>query len=84
MSLLECDKNAVTRLINVIPPLKNSRKESLTATAVLRLIGGEEGIRALVGLHPNGFQERLVMTDSIPLHAIPLHFAGRKTSPPPL
>ena len=30
--------------------------------------GGEEGIRTLVGLPPNGFQDRLVMTASIPLH----------------
>ncbi len=29
--------------------------------------GGGEGIRTLVGLHPNGFQDRLVMTTSIPL-----------------
>ena len=29
--------------------------------------GGEEGIRTLVGLPPNGFQDRLVMTASIPL-----------------
>ncbi len=27
--------------------------------------GGEEGIRTLVGLPPNGFQDRLVMTTSI-------------------
>ena len=32
------------------------------------LFGGEEGIRTLVGLPPNGFQDRLVMTASIPLH----------------
>ncbi len=31
------------------------------------LVGGEEGIRTLVGLLPNGFQDRLVMTASIPL-----------------
>ncbi len=29
--------------------------------------GGEEGIRTLVGFPPNGFQDRLVMTTSIPL-----------------
>ncbi len=29
--------------------------------------GGEEGIRTLVVLPPNGFQDRLVMTASIPL-----------------
>ena len=31
------------------------------------MVGGEEGIRTLVGLPPNGFQDRLVMTTSIPL-----------------
>lgn len=32
--------------------------------------GGEEGIRTLVGLHPNGFQDRPVMTTSVPLHIL--------------
>ena len=32
-----------------------------------RGFGGGKGIRTLVGLHPNGFQDRLVMTASIPL-----------------
>ncbi len=30
-------------------------------------VGGEKGIRTLVGLRPNGFQDRLVMTASISL-----------------
>ena len=34
---------------------------------VTAVYGGEEGIRTLVGLPPNGFQDRLVMTASIPL-----------------
>ena len=34
------------------------------------LHGGEEGIRTLVGLPPNGFQDRLVMTTSIPLRIL--------------
>jgi hypothetical protein len=29
--------------------------------------GGEGGIRTHVGLHPNGFQDRPVMTASVPL-----------------
>ena len=29
--------------------------------------GGEDGIRTHVGLHPNGFQDRPVMTASVPL-----------------
>ena len=32
-------------------------------------VGGGWGIRTLVGLHPNGFQDRLVMTASISLRA---------------
>ncbi len=32
-----------------------------------KCFGGEEGIRTLVGFPPNGFQDRLVMTTSIPL-----------------
>ena len=34
----------------------------------LKLYGGEGGIRTHVGLHPNGFQDRPVMTASVPLH----------------
>ena len=30
--------------------------------------GGEGGIRTHAGLHPNGFQDRPVMTASVPLH----------------
>ena len=33
----------------------------------MEFIGGEEGIRTLVGLRPNGFQDRPVMTASVPL-----------------
>ena len=36
--------------------------------------GGEEGIRTLVGLLPNGFQDRLVMTASIPLRIVRMYF----------
>ncbi len=38
--------------------------------------GGEGGIRTHVGLHPNGFQDRPVVTASVPLHKI------GQTSPP--
>ena len=38
----------------------------------LKFNGGEGGIRTLVGLHPNGFQDRPVMTTSVPLHNINL------------
>ena len=33
-------------------------------------LGGEGGIRTHVGLHPNGFQDRPVMTASVPLQFI--------------
>ena len=33
-------------------------------------VGGERGIRTPVGLHPNGFQDRLVMTASISLRMV--------------
>ena len=47
---------------------KKAARLSLAANAVFsRYFGGEEGIRTLVGLPPNGFQDRLVMTTSIPL-----------------
>ena len=34
---------------------------------LVRFVGGGRGIRTPVGFHPNGFQDRLVMTASIPL-----------------
>ena len=44
------------------------KEKSLENVVFSRLFGGgEEGIRTLVGLPPNGFQDRLVMTASIPL-----------------
>ena len=40
---------------------------------------GEDGIRTHVALPPNGFQDRLVMTASIPLHLrIAVYVARRK------
>ena len=47
-------------------PLIYQRKKRTPAGVLC--VGGEEGIRTLVGLPPNGFQDRLVMTASIPLH----------------
>ena len=38
---------------------------------VVFLFGGGKGIRTLVGLRPNGFHDRLVMTASISLHIKP-------------
>ena len=42
-----------------------SKKKKQTAKAACR--GAEGGIRTHVGVNPNGFQDRLVMTTSIPL-----------------
>ncbi len=40
-----------------------------------RAVGGGRGIRTPVGLHPNGFQDRLVMTTSIFLHIfVPIYY----------
>ena len=41
--------------------------EPLRPLEYFSVIGGEGGIRTHAGLHPNGFQDRLVMTTSIPL-----------------
>ena len=46
------------------------KKEATFDKQKLLLFGGEEGIRTLVGLPPNGFQDRLVMTTSIPLRIV--------------
>ena len=47
---------------------KWQKEKNLENVVFSRLFGGgEEGIRTLVGLPPNGFQDRLVMTASIPL-----------------
>lgn len=34
------------------------------------MYGGEDGIRTHVELPPNGFQDRPVMTASVPLHVV--------------
>jgi hypothetical protein len=41
----------------------------------LKGYGGEDGIRTHVGLHPNGFQDRPVMTASVPLQCIKISHA---------
>ena len=61
---------------NSNPPF-SFRHEKRTPFGVLYR-GGGRGIRTPVGLHPNGFQDRLVMTTSIALHEfiklfMPLH-----------
>jgi hypothetical protein len=44
---------------------------SYSISVCKKQISGEDGIRTHVGLPPNGFQDRLVMTASIPLHIVP-------------
>ena len=58
--------NALVRI-----PLIKYRKTKRTSKKCLSvLLGGGRGIRTPVGFHPNGFQDRLVMTASIFLHVV--------------
>ena len=48
-----------------------SRKEKIPEAYASGILGGGGcGIRTHVGVNPNGFQDRLVMTASIALHKI--------------
>jgi hypothetical protein len=52
------------------PGMKKARVYTLTSSSTVIQMGfqsGAEGIRTLVSLRTNGFQDRLVMTASIPL-----------------
>ena len=60
------DKDELDELRNPYDKKQNTQLEPLGFELGAR--GGGEGIRTPVGLHPNGFQDRLVMTASIPLH----------------
>lgn len=40
---------------------------------MFHMYGGEDGIRTHVELPPNGFQDRPVMTASVPLHVVMIH-----------
>ena len=50
------------------------------SNSIVFLMSGEDGIRTHVPLRTNGFQDRLVMTTSIPLHVsiFLLHLSRRK------
>ena len=48
----------------------------------LGIYGGEGGIRTLVGVNPNGFQDRPVMTTSVPLHIWCIHRDSNPGHPP--
>ena len=49
-------------------PLHHTQNKNPTDLCQSDFRGGGRGIRTPVGLHPNGFQDRLVMTTSIALH----------------
>ena len=73
-SLRAAAKNdAPCRFLNALVriPLIKYRKTKRTSKKCLSvLLGGGRGIRTPVGFHPNGFQDRLVMTASIFLHVV--------------
>ena len=60
-------KNDKNRAKTSEKAITQKREKPRKRSVFKALYGGEEGIRTLVGLPPNGFQDRLVMTASIPL-----------------
>ena len=50
--------------------LLSTEKQNGQAFSLVRFVGGGRGIRTPVGFHPNGFQDRLVMTASIFLRVV--------------
>ena len=50
------------------PTRHQQKNRFLSESACFFVGGGESGIRTHVGLHPNGFQDRPVMTASVSLH----------------
>ena len=57
-----------TLLVTHHPAIFSGMKSFLSDSPVLCYAGG--GIRTHVAVTPNGFQDRLVMTSSIPLHCL--------------
>ena len=68
-SLRAAAKNdAPCRFLNAlvrIPLIKFRKNKTNKQKMLVRFVGGGRGIRTPVGFHPNGFQDRLVMTASI-------------------
>jgi hypothetical protein len=54
------------------------KKRFLFKESFLKEENGEDGIRTHAPLRTNGFQDRLVMTTSIPLQTAMLHFLSQK------
>ena len=73
-SLRAAAKNdALCRFLNAlvrIPLIKYQKAKRTSKKCLSVLLGGGRGIRTPVGFHPNGFQDRLVMTASIFLHLV--------------
>ena len=70
-------KNAPAKELRVQPEAFSVEQNTLAHSArVFCSTGGEEGIRTLVGLPPNGFQDRLVMTTSILLRIFTVYAAA--------
>ena len=66
--LLEnCEKNARNQAQNVQIRERAKREKPRKRSVFKAFYGGGKGIRTLVGVSPNGFQDRLVMTTSISL-----------------
>ena len=68
----------VYRFLNVlvrIPTQYFSSNKKRHHILVSSFVGGERGIRTPVGVNPNGFQDRLVMTTSIALHYLKRHIS---------
>ncbi len=61
-----------------IPRNLNNKKRLYKSIAFFR--GGGRGIRTPVGLHPNGFQDRLVMTTSIALRIFKIKLLANYTA----
>ena len=59
--------------------IKKDNKKRLEINSNLH--GGEGGIRTHVGLHPNGFQDRPVMTTSVPLQKLVTHARFERATP---
>ena len=53
--------------LSTSPCLMSAEKDYVFITDLFSFDGREGGIRTHVGLHPNGFQDRPVMTTSVPL-----------------
>ncbi len=61
--------------------LEKTLEEKLCCPKSARVSRKHGAFSPIASVMARRFQDRFVMTASIPLHAIPLHFVGLKTSP---